>query len=181
MVKSIGVASNVKDDKKQQKNDKKKSLAAQELDANKVLATDEDLKDQKASKTKITEGSEELECRICHLSELEEPDPGLEGGDPNPMISPCKCTGTMGIIHLKCLRLWLEQKRVQKVHKGQIMVKFHKLDCELCTTQFPFKIVYQNRIVDIVGVDKPEKNYIILESLSNEQHKIFHIIDTTTI
>ena len=61
------------------------------------------------------------------------------------------------------------------------MVKFQKLDCELCTTQFPFKIVYQNRIVDIVGVEKPEKNYIILESLSNEQHKIFHIIDTTTI
>jgi len=64
------------------------------------------------------------------------------------------------------------------VHGRQVILKFKKLDCELCNTKFPFKISYNNEIVDIVGVDKPDKNYIILESLSNESQKIFHVIDT---
>ena len=82
------------------------------------------------------------------------------------------------MIHLKCLRGWLETKRQTKVHGRQIIFKFKKLYCELCNTKFPFKISYNNEIVDIVGVDKPDKNYIILESLSNETQKIFHVIDT---
>ena len=32
--------------------------------------------------------------------------------------------------------------------------------------------------MDIVGVDKPQKNFIILESLNNDDKKIFHIINT---
>ena len=84
----------------------------------------------------------------------------------------------MGLIHLQCLRGWLETKRTRKVHGRQVIIKFKKLDCELCNTKFPYKITYNNQIVDIVGVEKPEKNYIILESLSNETQKIFHVIDT---
>lgn len=40
-------------------------------------------------------------CRIC-LSEDSEQD--------NPMISPCKCSGTMKFIHLECLKEWLNCK-----------------------------------------------------------------------
>ena len=59
------------------------------------------------------------------------------------------------------------------------MLKFNKIDCEICKQILPFKIAYKNQIVDIVGVEKPEKNYIILESLTaNDEKKIFHIIDT---
>ena len=32
--------------------------------------------------------------------------------------------------------------------------------------------------MDIVGVDKPAKNFIVLESLNNDDKKIFHIINT---
>ena len=98
--------------------------------------------------------------------------------DPNPMISPCKCRGTQGTIHLKCLRSWLETKRTKKVHKGQVMLKFNKTDCELCEQTLPFKIAYKNKIVDIVGVEKPQSNFIILESLSNDEKKVFYIINT---
>ena len=40
-------------------------------------------------------------CRIC-LSEEEE---------DNPLICPCKCAGSMGQIHVECLRSWLNSKR----------------------------------------------------------------------
>ena len=32
--------------------------------------------------------------------------------------------------------------------------------------------------MDIVDVDKPSKNFIILESLQNDEKKVFHIINT---
>lgn len=43
-------------------------------------------------------------CRIC-LSEDSDKD--------NPMISPCKCAGTMKFIHLECLKEWLNCKSYQ--------------------------------------------------------------------
>jgi len=35
--------------------------------------------------------------------------------------------------------------------------------------------------VDIVGVEKPQKNFIVLESLSNDEKKVFHIINTADL
>lgn len=50
-----------------------------------------------------------LFCRICH-----------EACDAQ--ISPCHCTGTMGLVHLQCLEKWLS------INKSGI--------CELCGFQF---------------------------------------------
>ena len=43
-------------------------------------------------------------CRIC-LEDEED----VESG--NPFITPCKCTGSMKYIHLKCLREWTDSKK----------------------------------------------------------------------
>ena len=52
------------------------------------------------------EVSKSAVCRVC-LSE-EEPDPHIQGTNEkgqssNPLFSPCKCAGTMGLIHIDCL------------------------------------------------------------------------------
>ena len=44
-------------------------------------------------------------CRICL---------GEEEDKADPLISPCKCAGTMSHIHLECLREWLNSKRTMK-------------------------------------------------------------------
>ena len=85
----------------------------------------------------------------------------------NPLISPCSCSGSISMIHLKCLKEWLETKRTMKIHKGQVIIKFKKMDCELCKKMFPFQITHNNKIYEIVEIDKPESDYIIFESLSS--------------
>lgn len=55
------------------------------------------------------------------------------------------------------------------------------MDCELCKVTFPYKITWNNQIIDIVEVERPSGNFIILESLSNEDTKIFYIINTTDL
>lgn len=50
-----------------------------------------------------------LQCRICLAEEPE---------DNNPLISPCRCTGTMANVHLYCLQRWLFNKVVTRDHNG---------------------------------------------------------------
>lgn len=161
--------------KKEAKAEKKKKLDA---DGKKILNTDECEHGGQPDPTKLTEQSEEAVCRICWSTEAEDREAGNYDEELNPILSPCKCTGTQGSIHLKCLRSWLETKRTRRVHKGQVMLKFNRTECEICKQVLPFKIAYKNQIVDIVGVEKPQKNYIVLESLSNDEKKVFHIINT---
>lgn len=47
--------------------------------------------------------------------------------DFNPMISPCGCVGTIGMIHLKCLREWLERNKTMEPVKGHVILKYKKI------------------------------------------------------
>jgi E3 ubiquitin-protein ligase DOA10 len=62
-------------------------------------------------------------CRIC-LDEEED--------ETNPFITPCKCMGSMKFIHLKCLRNWLDSKRVSQKLEGVYSYYWEELVCELC-------------------------------------------------
>ncbi|XP_064476605.1 E3 ubiquitin-protein ligase MARCHF4-like [Ornithodoros turicata] len=56
-------------------------------------------------------------CKICHMA----------AKDGDPLISPCKCSGTMQYIHCGCLMRWLEilNKKSRKPPS-----------CELCQYQY---------------------------------------------
>jgi E3 ubiquitin-protein ligase DOA10 len=104
--------------------------------------------------THLTEESDEAACRICWGTKREDDaaaaTEGKRAEDINPLISVCKCIGTLKNIHLECLRGWMNQKRTYKTHRKQVIIKFKKLDCELCKSLYPFKIAYNNKIIDIV-------------------------------
>ncbi|PNF27402.1 hypothetical protein B7P43_G17266 [Cryptotermes secundus] len=50
-------------------------------------------------------------CRICHEDDTSE-----------NLISPCECTGTLGLVHRKCLEKWLSASNTT--------------ECEICKHQF---------------------------------------------
>ena len=122
-------------------------------------------------------------CRIC----LDYDNEVRDNNDPdfNPMISPCGCSGTMGGIHLKCLREWLERNKTLKAVKGHVIIKYKKVNCELCKQKFPFSVNINNKILDIIEVERPMNNFIILETLSSgnqkeefTKSKVFFILNT---
>lgn len=57
-------------------------------------------------------------CKICQLP----------GDEKDPLISPCRCSGTLKFIHVSCLKKWIKisQRRGKK----------HPPRCELCHFQF---------------------------------------------
>ena len=108
-------------------------------------------------------------CRIC--LDYDNAIQDYNDENFNPMISPCGCSGTMGGIHLKCLKQWLERNKTIKVVKTHVVIKYKKINCELCKQKFPFSVNVNNRIVDIIEVERPKDNFIILETLSSGNHK----------
>ncbi|KAK4472616.1 hypothetical protein MN116_003852 [Schistosoma mekongi] len=60
---------------------------------------------------KNTNKVDEIYCRIC-----------LGSTDFEDLISPCHCTGTIGIVHLRCLEKWLNLSRLRT--------------CEICGYKF---------------------------------------------
>ena len=49
---------------------------------------------------KIEVGEEVPPCRICMENNMSDPN--------NPLINPCDCRGTQGLIHVDCLRHWID-------------------------------------------------------------------------
>ena len=53
-------------------------------------------------------------CRICHDTDIRE-----------ELISPCRCSGTMGLIHRSCIEKWLGASNSDR--------------CEICSFRFIIK------------------------------------------
>lgn len=122
-----------------------------------------------------TEPSEEggitfkLPCRIC-LSEVYLPE--------NPLISPCKCTGTMKYIHLTCLQMCLKSKINTRSSDSSLSFSWKTMSCDLCKKPYPHKFNISGTIVELIEIPKPPEKYLILESLSKDKNsnKGLHVI-----
>lgn len=77
----------------------------------------------------------EVACRICY-SEYED--------DENPLLSLCKCAGTLKYIHLMCLRNWLGAKMTYKDNEVGVTYLLTTLECELCKTPLPNMISHKD-------------------------------------
>lgn len=107
------------------------------------------------SNSKESEKDQNL-CRIC-FSEF-------FTGD-NPLISPCKCSGSMKHIHLECLRTWLSRKENVKTSQHVVSYSWRAFNCELCKTEYNDRISVGGRIIYLFEMQKPKSNYIVLESI----------------
>lgn len=64
-------------------------------------------KKTKKNNKEVVDGNLKKTCRICLCEE--------SNAKNDPIVSPCRCKGHSGYIHIKCLQEWLNQKR--KVNK----------------------------------------------------------------
>lgn len=81
----------------------------------------------------------------------------------------------MGQIHIKCLKEWLNSKRL--VYEGMKVTSYFwkSLECELCKE--PFESKMRSSMFAIMEFDRPENNYMILESIKSAPAKVVHVFD----
>lgn len=112
---------------------------------------------------------EGLPCRIC-LSET--------ACEADPLICPCKCSGTMKYVHLNCLKEWIKSKVASRITEKAMSLYLKDLSCELCNTALPSFITCENQQISLVAMNFPNKNYIVFEEFRPEkkQKQGLHII-----
>lgn len=107
------------------------------------------------------EGEQKSACRIC-LNEVESVE--------DPLISPCKCAGTMRFIHLNCLKEWLRSKVSSKVTEKGMSFHIKDLTCELCKSDFPAFISQNDNRINLLNINFPTKSYIIIEEFKPDRY-----------
>lgn len=75
-------------------------------------------------------------CRICF---------GDNDDSENPLVQPCKCIGSMGNIHIDCLRQWLSRKENVKNTPNCISYTWKAYHCELCKHEYNDKIKHKGK------------------------------------
>ncbi|XP_068831681.1 E3 ubiquitin-protein ligase MARCHF1 isoform X2 [Capricornis sumatraensis] len=90
-------------------------------------------------------------CRICHC----------EGDEESPLITPCRCTGTLRFVHQACLHQWIKSSDTRC--------------CELCKYDF----IMETKL-------KPLRKWEKLQMTTSERRKIFcsvtfHVIAITCV
>ena len=117
-------------------------------------------------------------CRVCYEEENE-----------SPLISPCKCSGGLRYIHLKCLQNWIYSQSTnlfieKREENSNLIYNIKKVNCELCKEPYP-DYIYNNEkkifydIFDFIPIEF--NTYVVLESIPNKnkenQSRIFFILN----
>ena len=112
-------------------------------------------------------------CRICYMEENDK--------KKNPLIKPCKCSGSMKYIHYECLLHWLKTKVLVNTNSycenGFFTIYLLNLiECELCKNHLPNYIKHNNKIYSLIDYDKFEKEKIKSKKEKNNNKNDNYII-----
>ena len=71
-------------------------------------------------------------CRIC-FSNVNKKE--------NPLVSACKCTGSMKFMHVGCIKSWLNSKLL--IGKSPYLISYYwrSFECEICKSSYPRKSI----------------------------------------
>ena len=117
-------------------------------------------------------------CKICY---------GNSNESSNPLVHLCNCQGGIRFAHYFCIKKWMETKLVIKENEKKTVKSFNikAFNCEICKVPYPFsfRIDNNNERFDLIEIERPENDYIILESLNqvkeNSNIKSIHVIQLT--
>jgi hypothetical protein len=83
----------------------------------------------------------------------------------NPLISACKCAGSLKYIHIECLRTWLSRKENVRTSSNVISYSWKAFHCELCKSEYTDRILHNGNLMYLFEITKPKSNYLVLESI----------------
>ena len=90
-------------------------------------------------------------CRICFLS---------YSNEENPLISPCKCNGSMKSIHYLCLKKCIETKIIKKTENNFKSYSWKSFSCEICKAEYPKYIKIKETLFSLVDLEINYSSYV---------------------
>jgi hypothetical protein len=103
---------------------------------------------------KIVNNKENVQCRICFLNDSDVSD---------PLITPCKCSGSMKYIHYKCLKECISVKTTKKSSDNYLFYNWKSYECEICLAEYPKYIKYKSFNYNLVDLTFPFDQFILFD------------------
>jgi hypothetical protein len=129
--------------------------------------------DEKEKEEISSERKTEISCKICLSNDRE---------NENPLIHLCKCSGSMLFVHFFCLKTWMSTKLSYKENEKKTVNSYNmkSFNCEICKTPYPLRFKFDNKVYDMIDSNRPQNNYIVLESLNQmkdgNNYKSIHVV-----
>lgn len=138
-------------------------LAALELkEAREIKHLEPTSSDDQTGREASSRDSVAIMCKFCWSAESTE---------DNPCIQACKCSGSVGFIHYKCLKSWLEVKQQSRETDEFVTLFWKNFECEICKFGYPYLFKVNQRTYKLVDVKKPKSgNFMVMESLPLEKN-----------
>jgi hypothetical protein len=102
-------------------------------------------------------GLADAPCRVCY-SELSTVD--------NPLVSICKCDGSLKYIHLHCLQTWISTKARVSRNPSYLSYEWQGLACEICKAAYPQAVQHKDEVFTLISVPKFGSKFIIFEEVN---------------
>ena len=143
------------------------------LRSNLDCASSQNTQDSDDSDCDIPNERENGVCRICLYDDSD---------SLNPLISPCKCAGSMRYIHLNCLQQWLTSRMVSRNTENCVTYSWKSIDCEICKSSFPFSVGTNGESAELFKIEKPNTPYIVLEGIGSDKNsnRGVHVVSVTS-
>ncbi len=113
-------------------------------------------------------------CRICL---------GSESAKENPLIgSPCKCAGSVQLVHVSCLQQWLRSKVTQRATPFVATYIWKNLECDVCKAKYPGTdsashplqidsiTLPDGHTMELLQIQRPGGNYMLLRSVHTSEN-----------
>jgi len=99
-------------------------------------------------------------CRFCRSE---------KNSSENPLISICKCSGSVKFVHAECIKAWFQAKTTVKTSPNVTTFAIKNLECELCKTKLPLTIEKNGNLIKLIEIPRPQNiPYIMLESMDDQ-------------
>jgi hypothetical protein len=109
-------------------------------------------------------------CRICLSHEQCDLDNFF-------FCMPCACSGSCSLVHFSCLLKWCQIRIEHRSQWGFInRYSLDKFECEICKTGFPRFVVRKGRRHELLPIDGPLDNYLLLSSMGSAEKAFKEII-----
>jgi hypothetical protein len=114
-------------------------------------------------------GLADAPCRVCYsdLSTLED-----------PLVSICKCDGSLKYIHLHCLQTWISTKARVSRNPSYLSYEWQGLACEICKTPYPQAVQLKDEVFTLISVPKFGSKFIIFEEVNQSSEGLtYHYVN----
>lgn len=116
------------------------------------------------------EVEEDMVCRICYERQTNK---------ENPLLSPCRCDGTVKYLHMNCLKMWIKSKVTTRQTDNSVTYQWKTIECDICKLELPLTLQTKTGQVSLFQHDRPAAPYIVLEACNSAERggsKALHVI-----